>query len=125
MIPVEICVVEVLRRGLDDWIQAAEVASVAKLTGGQSTNSDIEELALSIIQDLVDRGLMKPGDLTKDGFIEWDLKPSEAVQRIRQSWRSLGRLPGLGEICWLSNTVEGDRKAREFVASNTSNGGDA
>jgi hypothetical protein len=61
MMPLEICVAEVLTRGLDDWIQAAEVASVAKLTGGQSTSSEIEALALSIIEDLVNRELMKPG----------------------------------------------------------------
>jgi hypothetical protein len=67
MMPLEICVAEVLTRGLDDWIQAAEVASVAKLTGGQSTSSEIEALALSIIEDLVNRELMKPGGCETEG----------------------------------------------------------
>jgi hypothetical protein len=116
MTPLEICVVEVVKRGLDDWVDAAEVAWVVKFTGDQTTDSGIESLALEVIARLLRRGLMKPGDVTKDGFCEWDLEPHEAVERITRSWKALGRLPGLGEVCWLSNTGEGDRKARESGA---------
>ena len=113
MTSVDACVEEVLKRGLEDWIQAAEVASVAKVTGGQRTDLGIQTLALEVVAELVRSRLMKPGDVTEDGFHEWDLEPDDALNRISREWKALGRLPELGEVCWLSNTSDGDRKAGE------------
>jgi hypothetical protein len=113
---VDACVEEILDRGLDDWIQASEVASVAKLTGGEATTEGIESLALEVIGHLVRGELMAPGDVTTDGFSEWGMRPDEAVRRITTDWKALGRLPNLGEICWLSSTSTGARKARERAA---------
>lgn len=56
MTSVEACVEEILKRGLDDWIQAAEVASVAKLTGLQTTDLGVQDLALEVIAELIHNG---------------------------------------------------------------------
>ena len=113
MKPITDCVKEIEKRGLDDWIQAAEVASVAKCVGHLSDDSTIQDLALAAVTELLSRGLMKAGDVTTEGFRDWQVSPSEAIHRIEKSWKALGRLPTLGEIFWLSNTQEGDRFARE------------
>jgi hypothetical protein len=109
------CVNEILLLGLDDWIQAAEVASVARTVGGAATESDVQQLSIEMICDVVRAGLMKAGDVTPDGFHEWDLSPNETLDRIEHEWAALGRGPGLGEICWLCNTEEGDKRARRLA----------
>jgi hypothetical protein len=114
MTSIEACTQEILERGLDDWIQAAEIASVAKSIGGATTEASIRTLALELISAVVSTGLMKPGDLTAEGFREWDLDEEQALARITREWK-VGQLPGLGEICWLSNTTSGDQRAKKHT----------
>jgi hypothetical protein len=109
------CITQVLRRGLDDWIQAAEVASVVKSCSGQSTPEGIDRVALEVIGELLHRNLMKAGDVTPKGFSEWGMTAGDAMDRIARDWNKLGRSPDLGEVCWLSNTAEGDFWARQSL----------
>jgi hypothetical protein len=55
---------------------------------------------------------MNAGDVTLDGFKDWDTAPNEVLERVEREWVALGRAPNLGEICWLSNTEAGDKRAR-------------
>jgi hypothetical protein len=59
-------------------------------------------MTLEVVDELVRGEFMKAGDGTSDGFIEWAMAPAEAI----------GRSPELGELCWLSNTIKGDERAR-------------
>lgn len=108
------CIDEILLLGLDDWIQATEIASVARMVGGATTEDEARELSIKIINEVVQAGLMKAGDVRQGGFHEWDLVANEALERIKREWSALGRGPNLGEICWLSNTEEGDKRARRL-----------
>lgn len=101
----------VLLAGLDDWIQAAEVASLAMEVGGTSTGSDIRRLSVAVIRAAALGGLMRVGDLTEDGFVPWRHEPEAAVCAVEEAWLDLGRGPDLGEICWLDNTDAGDARA--------------
>jgi hypothetical protein len=112
---VDACVTEVVKRGLDDWIQAAEVAAVVQSANKQATSSDIRRVSLEVVAELVRGELMKAGDVTSDGFTEWSMTPAEAVERIVMAWNALGRSPELGEICWLANTKTGDLRARSAL----------
>jgi hypothetical protein len=109
------CIMQILRRGLDDWIQAIEVASVVRFCGTQSTPEGIERAALEVIGELLRRNLVKAGDVTAHGFSEWGMTADDAVEHIARAWNELGRSPDLGEVFWLCNTVEGDALARESV----------
>lgn len=102
---------DLLLRGSDDWVTAAEVAWLAKSVGGATTDEEIREVALSAIKEVVMRGLMQVGDVTDDGFFEWDRSPEDSLEAVAQEWRALGRLPDLGEVCWLANTPAGDARA--------------
>lgn len=109
---IDACAIEVLKRGLDDWIQAAEVASVVQSVVKQPTNADTRRVALEVIEELVRGDFMRAGDVTSEGFTEWPMTSTEVIQRIASEWNALSRSPELGEICWLSNTGKGDRRAR-------------
>ncbi len=100
------CAKEILDRGLDDWIQAAEIASVVMRHA-----TDVRTVAIATIRELVDDGLVTVGDLTGDGFVPWNLPARECLARIEREWPTR-RSPDLGEVCWLSNTEAGDAFAR-------------
>jgi hypothetical protein len=70
------CVDELLKRGIDDWVQTAEVAYVAQFTGGAVTREEIRQLSLELINTVVHRGFMKIGDVDQEGFHQWNV-PSE------------------------------------------------
>lgn len=103
---------ELLIRGADDWVTAAEVAWVAKSSGGAETNDGIRTLSLKLIQDVLVAGLMEAGDVTDQGFFGWGESPIEATARIQHSWEQLHGVPNLGEVCWLANTEAGNQRAR-------------
>lgn len=112
MMLVDACIAEILKHGLDDWIQAAEVASIVQSIEGSSTSTDVCDASLAVIAGILHQELMRAGDVTVDGFKEWKMTSTEALDRISRDWKALGRFPNLGEICWLSNTSKGDQKAR-------------
>lgn len=103
---------QLLLRGSDDWVTAADVAWVAKSVGGATSDHEIQELALAAITEVVTRGLMQVGDVTDGGFFEWEETPDEALETVARAWRALGRSPDLGEVCWLANTPAGDARAQ-------------
>jgi hypothetical protein len=110
------CVVDVLTRGLDDWIQAGEVASVAMDLGAAQTAEQVRELSILVISELLNSGLMEAGDLRPSGFIPWGLPAPEALKRIETEWLQLPEGPDLGGICWLNLTEKGRLVAEEAWA---------
>ncbi len=109
------CIDEILKSGLDDWVDAAEVVSIAIEDGGAGTDRERRELSLRLIREVLERGWMRIGDLTKDGFRAWALSMPEAMERIQREWDSLEQgMPSLGDICWLEITETGRDLAKEF-----------
>ncbi|RJQ44178.1 MAG: hypothetical protein C4534_06870 [Gaiellales bacterium] len=111
------CIDDLLIGGLDDWIPAAEVASVAITVGGKKDPDEVRELSFAIIRKLLMEKLVEAGDYIEDesrsaGFYPWGLSPEASVVRIEKEWIALGRLPNLYEIFWLSLTEEGKKRAR-------------
>lgn len=121
------CVNDLLIRGLDDDIQASEVASVTMLVGGAATQDEVREMSLRLIREVVQQGLMDVGDTVGIGydpnllalykrvdFRPWKLPFKEAMDRVEREWNALGRNPSLGEICWLVNTEKGKELGKEL-----------
>ena len=108
------CAKEILIRGLDDWIQAAEVASVARTVGGAKTNDEVRALSLSVVRDLLQHELMEPGTVEGRTFTPWSVSVRNAMLRIEAEWPSSKESPGLGEICWLNLTDRGVREAQKL-----------
>ena len=109
---------ELLIQGADDWVMAADVAWLAKSVVGAMSDEEVLDIATTVINEVVTAGLMQIGDVTDGGFFEWDLPTGEVVERVAREWRALGRLPDVGEICWLANTTAGDARAEVVRNSN-------
>jgi hypothetical protein len=112
----KLCIDDLVMRGCDDWIQAAEVASVAIEVGGAQSRDRIRELSLQMIRHVVEQGLMELGDVdvageweSKEGFRKWNLATQEGLGRVEREWNALGRNPNLWEVCWLRNTEKGNQ----------------
>ncbi len=60
------CVVDLLKRGQDDWIQAAEIASVARTVGGATTEEEARDLSLRVLRELLGRNLMEVGMVAEE-----------------------------------------------------------
>lgn len=103
---------ELLIRGADDWLTASEVAWIAKSKGNAETEGAISQLSINLIRAVLRSGLMEAGDVTDGGFFAWATSPEESATRIERAWQELGRLPDLGDVCWLANTEAGDDRAR-------------
>ena len=113
---VDACVEDVIKRGLEDWVQATEIAAVSRAIGNVSAEASVIDLSLRTIRAVVARELMTIGDVNHDGFQAWDLEIEVALARVERAWIALGRDPRLGEICWLCNTNAGDERARTALA---------
>jgi len=102
-------------RGCDDWVNAAEVTSVAKFTGHAQSEDEIRSVSLKLIREVVQQGLMEIGDLPDEGrrLKLWPMTSQECLDRVEREWNALGRNPSLGEICWLQNTDKGDALGEE------------
>mgnify|MGYP000866844588 CR=1 FL=1 len=123
---IEAVVDDVIIRGLNDLIQASEIAYVTTYLAEAKSNDQVRETVLLAVQKLLLRGLMEVGDIvsepcpyTRAGSIldvaAWDLSPSQAIERIDREWRALGRRPSLGELFWLKNTMLGNQTAMKLL----------
>lgn len=108
---------ELLDRGLSDMLQLDEIAFVAQRhLGGSPDEAETMRAATEAIGELVGSGYAIVGDVVKDeGLLcvqSWGLGVAETIKRVEDEWRALGRMPNLGEVCWLELTDAGRAKAR-------------
>ncbi len=104
---------ELVLRGSDDWVYAAEAVSIIRSLDAGGSEENEMQAAIKLITAVLERGLMEAGDIGQEGFRTWQMSTQESIQQIRNSMESLNRLPDIGEICWLSNTPAGDSLAAQ------------
>lgn len=114
---------ELVMRGTDDWVMAAEVAWIAQSIGDAHCAGSIREFSIALIRRVLEDELMEIGEVGDGGFFEWGLPIDEAVERADRAWRDLDRAPNLGDVCWLANTEKGALLA-ERVFEQRSHGGE-
>lgn len=105
---------QLLVAGLDDWLHLPDIAWAAKLAGAKTKEQAIETAA-SAVRSLVEGGFMQIGEVSDGGFFEWDLGIDEALRRMKEGWLALEHEPAPGDVCWLSNTEEGNKRATELL----------
>jgi len=113
---------ELVMRGADDWVMAAEVAWIAESIGEARCADPIRELSIALIRRVLENELMEIGEVGDGGFFEWGLPIDEAVERADRAWRDLDRVPNLGDVCWLENTEKGARLAEQIFEQRTYGG---
>ena len=111
-------VAELVIRGMDDWVQACEIAEIAKFSGGAVTREERQELSIRLIEELVDRRLVQIGDVSEIGFEPWPLSPREAIERVREAWQNEASIDGEGTQSRLQGRNRNWFPEVEYVASN-------
>ena len=81
---------ELVIRGVDDWLMAADVAWIAKSVGGAAAPSAIRELSIELIHQMVQDGLVEIGDVDRRGFHPWVMSHEDALSQIRARWSGPG-----------------------------------
>ena len=110
------CLDEILTSGIHDWVQAAEVAAIAREVGKAQPGAATRELSLRLIRGLLETGLAEVGMVSEEkGFVAWDTSVEESMRRITHEWLARPNGPGPGEVCWLNLTAEGERRAKSLL----------
>lgn len=112
---------EVLILGLDDCVQAFQVASFSQTEGGAKGIDELRELSMRCLRTLLADCLMQIGSVTADrGFVPWSLPTEDALTRVEKEWRLLPRGPTLGDIFWLNLTPKGKVAATKILTKRLS-----
>lgn len=98
--------------GEDDWIMFDDLVSIAYWNDARG-QEQTREFVLALLREALERGLVTVGDI--DGvFVAWQGSVDSLVDRVDREWRRLGREPSFGEVCWLVNTPEGNRRVEQL-----------
>jgi hypothetical protein len=112
---------EILKRGLEDIIQLAEVIGVAHGILRIEIGPTMFDAVAECFHSLLSRNLAVVGDLGHSGspltVVPWVGDTDAIVNRVIDDWKALQRDPGLSEICWLELTEEGRRLGKELVST--------
>lgn len=121
----ENCLQQLLVSGIDDWVQAVDVAFIARTVGGAVSRDEVRDLSVALIETVLERGWMEVGSLrfTREGeagrqlsFTPWEIPVKDALARIEREWAALPEGPRLGDVCWLNLTKEGEVLAGKLAA---------
>lgn len=97
---------DMVASGQDDWVDAAEVYSIA-LRSGLTDPRLLRTLSVGLIAEALTRGLMVPGDV-HDRHQPWELSTADAIGRVAEDWFARSN-PHLyfSEVVYLENTPQG------------------
>jgi hypothetical protein len=107
---------DVLARGVDDWVYAAEILDIAARTE-LGDASQLRQLSIGLVAELLVRGLVLAGEYDGDGHRPWECSTGDAIARIAEEWQSWGdEVPTPGAIVWLDLTAAGRQIGEAVLA---------
>ena len=108
---------ELVVLGTYDWLAFEDVVGMVQKYSNAS-DSKLRARVLDVVQELVENGLAKPGDVDTE-FVPWEISLDEVLTRIDEEW-----LPDMplnpGSVCWLCTTAEADLMAESVTAKRDS-----
>lgn len=102
---------ELLSRVADDWVDPGDVFDVARFAGHTDEDAYVEQ-AILLVTELLQQGLVVPGNLTRDGFEAWSMPPAEAAELIATTWRRDHDAAPDSFFVWLEATPTGMERGR-------------
>ena len=98
---------DVLARGVDDWVYAAEVLGVVERSG-VTDRSQLRQLALGVISEVLVGGFAVAGEVDGERHRPWECSVGDAIARIVEEWGQWGdEAPTPGAVVWLDATLSG------------------
>ena len=70
---IEQSVIQLLQAGSVDFVEINELIQIARNCADQTDDESVRTVALSILETVLTRKMMKIGDLTKTSFRPWDI----------------------------------------------------
>jgi hypothetical protein len=105
---------QVLVRGLDDWVYAADVYGIAA-GSGLAEPSAIRELSLGLTSEILVEGLMVAGEVDGTGHRPWEMSTGDAIVRITEDWLEWTEQLTPGAVVWLDLTETGRALAKDAL----------
>jgi hypothetical protein len=99
---------ELVDMGRHDWVGIWELPMLARTMGGASRVEDVRAVCLTLLSEVLSRGLFEVGDVTNSGFATWKMSCADAVALVETEWLALPRDPSVGDIGWISLTRAGE-----------------
>lgn len=87
----------------DDWMPISTVSAVAAShADAHASFAKKVDTLVTIVGELIDHGAL-PGEIIANdpGFAPWVGSREQLLDRFRSEVVALGRLPDIGEICWI------------------------
>ncbi|MFP8964834.1 hypothetical protein ACLIYP_30355 [Streptomyces nanhaiensis] len=98
----------VLAEAVDDWIPVDMLLWHAREEAKRS-GEDFRQVAVALLEVLLEEHLMELGDLGESGFEAWNSPVGDQVRRFVDGCESVGWEP-FGALWWLAITPEGLRR---------------
>jgi len=112
---------DILQSALDDWMYFAEVVGIVRQHCVGQSHEHALALSLDTLQEMFDQGLLVPGDLDKSNpqsaFIPWSIPRKQWCDELNRRLLQCQNNPGVGDVCWLTNTPKGDAEVQGSAAS--------
>ena len=81
------------------------IVKAVRLDLGFTAPEEVRAAALGLVRTLLCERGIRAGFPAADGrnFLPWELAADQALSRIDEEWRALGRDPNIGEIAWFTS----------------------
>jgi len=107
---------DLLSEGIETDLGLWEFFWMAEERFSASSPTESSRIALSILRELLQQGLIEAGDMdtSSHAFQAWNLAPEGALRRIEEALRFIDRPPRSGEIAWFTTTPAGAKRRQEI-----------
>src|SRR5215510_14272801 len=97
-------VAQLLAECADDHVGLWEVVRAVQDEMDVRDPSELREVTLDVVRDLLDQPCLEAGFPAPDGrrFNPWNISKEDVLKRVEHQWDALGRLPNIGDIVWFS-----------------------
>ena len=114
---------EVLSQQTQDESELSWVIAIAQRLNPEADHDQLRNIVLRALLELLTNGFVEIRDYSRNRepqTVIWTGPPEDQVTRIADEWDRLGRDPLFpsGEVCWVFNTLSGDRKANTGAITN-------
>ena len=92
----------------EDHVGLWRIVNAVRFDLGPADPAQTRALTLRLVRSLLHERGVQVGSPTPDGrhFVTWGLTPDQAVSRIEEEWRALGREPNIGEVAWFTSSED-------------------